>query len=113
MTDEEYEKLISHKFFKPEQLILNSDKLQKNTTTMQVMAKEMRRVVFQTAQLYKDDLKNIEKDQSESLCQDILPNNNLIKLLLKIYTLGLQNGAVGYANSLIKAIEAADEFPRI
>lgn len=109
MTNEEYEQLISHRFFKPQQLLLNSDKYQSLDSDEQEISKGIRELVFKTAQLYKNELGKIEKEQLETLSQNLSSEDrdNVTKLMVKLYTLGLQNGAVSYANSLIQAIEGA------
>jgi len=109
MNDDLYKKLISDDFFKPLQLRLNSDALNYPENNNEAMSKELRLLIFKTAQDYKDSLKETGNLMLEEAIKEGL-SDNAVKLLVQIYFIGLQNGVTKYANSLIHAIETSGEI---
>ena len=112
LTDEELDKLFRHPFFKPHFLKLNADILQIepdvpiSNEQLEMIIKVMRAIIFNTA----SDLKIAYKKMSEEALASfghILPpqDEQLSKVIWRTYDIGVQNGIVDYANSLIEALE--------
>ena len=110
-SDELFNSLLRHKFFKPHQLTINADALNVSLNQevpgkyLEVFLALARSIIFETASNYKLLTQEIEKDFENNLSELPPEMHQLAKLLYKTYAIGLQNGTIDYANSLIETLE--------
>lgn len=108
---DDIDELLGHKFFKPPQLKVNPDTLNADLNQnipikyMEILLAFTRKIIFITASDYKNIVRELEQNFENELLELPPEMRKLAKLLYKTYAIGLQHGAVDYANSLIQSLE--------
>lgn len=111
--DFDIDKIMDMPCFKPIILKANPDEFdpQQKLTQQQIFLKNFREMIFNTAQFYRQQHKDGEKEFFEEMF-NVVPEEKIPKeavLVFKLYFRGLQNGMIEYANALISATEQSNK----